>query len=201
MTGSEPERWVDRRFAFDVPPERHPVLRCRLAGASVRLEELTRNLSVAALTTRVDGKWSIQENAGHLYDLEAVADARLDDYLSGAAVLTHADTSNPATERACYNRTAAGGRARGVSRCPPGVGGAAGCARFGDVRARSGAPATWPGYAVGRLHWLHRRPRRPPLRAPFVSCAGCSPSCRRAGDGRGLSCRFGQVERQQLTAT
>jgi hypothetical protein len=51
-------------------------------------------------------KWSAQEHAGHLLDLEALWMARVDDYLSGASQLTVADLSNRKTFEAQHNRRA-----------------------------------------------------------------------------------------------
>lgn len=50
------------------------------------------------------GKWSAQEHAGHLLDLEPLWMARVDDYLAGAVELTTADLSNRKTDEAGHNR-------------------------------------------------------------------------------------------------
>jgi uncharacterized damage-inducible protein DinB len=51
----------------------------------------------------VDGRWSIQENAGHLLDLEGVWATRLDDFEAGAERLHPADLQNRATHDANHN--------------------------------------------------------------------------------------------------
>jgi uncharacterized damage-inducible protein DinB len=51
-----------------------------------------------------DEKWSAQEHAGHLLDLEPLWMARVDDYLAEAAQLTVADLSNRKTFEAQHNR-------------------------------------------------------------------------------------------------
>ena len=50
-----------------------------------------------------DGKWSIQEQAGHLLDLEELWRARVEDFVNGAKQLTAADLSNRGTDEANHN--------------------------------------------------------------------------------------------------
>jgi uncharacterized damage-inducible protein DinB len=96
-------RWFDREFAFPDGPETHPSARSRLRGAPARVEEATRGLDRALLTRRLDGTWSIQENAGHLLDLEPLWAGRLDELLSGAETLRAADLANRKTDEARHN--------------------------------------------------------------------------------------------------
>ena len=49
------------------------------------------------------GRWSIQENAGHLLDLEELWQDRLEELLSGAKTLRPADLKNRATHEAGHN--------------------------------------------------------------------------------------------------
>jgi len=100
---SELPAWFERKFRFDFPAEIYPTLRVRLRGAPARLEELTRGLSREQLTRKPEGKWSIQENAGHLVDLEPLWQARLDNFLAGAEILAPADLTNRATHEARHN--------------------------------------------------------------------------------------------------
>ena len=95
--------WVDRRFDNDLPVDLHPNVRARLAGAPARVEDLTSGLSTEVLTQRVDGKWSIQENAGHLYDLEELFDRRIHEFITGVETMSPADVTNPGTEKARHN--------------------------------------------------------------------------------------------------
>ena len=100
---AEPQVWFSRRFTFDLEPSAYPTLLERLRGTPLRLEERVGRLDAAALTRRVDDRWSIQENAGHLLDLEAVWAARLDDFERGAERLTAADLQNRRTHEANHN--------------------------------------------------------------------------------------------------
>jgi uncharacterized damage-inducible protein DinB len=57
----------------------------------------------AALEHRPGGAWSIKENVGHLTDLEALWERRLQDYDNGAAVLAATDLANRKTHEANHN--------------------------------------------------------------------------------------------------
>ena len=96
-------RWFSRRFAFDLEPWAFPNLVERLRGTPARLEERLRDVETSTLTARVDDRWSIQENAGHLLDLEALWTERLDDFERGAERLAVADLDNRRTHNANHN--------------------------------------------------------------------------------------------------
>ncbi len=95
-------KWFEREFTNWTTPEMFPNLLCRLQGAPARLEELTVDLPPSVLTA-AEGTWSIQENAGHLIDLEALWETRLSDFLDGAEVLAEADLTNRKTDQANHN--------------------------------------------------------------------------------------------------
>ena len=100
-------KWTDRKFSFNFPTGIYPEIIERLRGAPARLEEHCRDLSVEFLTNQVDGRWSMQENAGHLLDLESLVQQRLDEYLANAQTLHAADMSNKKTYDASYNQVSA----------------------------------------------------------------------------------------------
>jgi len=100
---TKPGPWIARGFNFDFPVEEHPALLRRMLATADRLELATAGLEPAHLRRRWEGKWSIQEHAGHLFDLEALWFARLEDFLGGRSTLTPADLANTATEYADHN--------------------------------------------------------------------------------------------------
>jgi uncharacterized damage-inducible protein DinB len=102
---SEP-KWFDRKFEFTFPLELLPNLKVRLRGTPARLEEILRGRPVATLIDKPDDKWSAQEHAGHLLDLEALWLARLDDFAAGRDQLTPADLTNRKTDDANHNARA-----------------------------------------------------------------------------------------------
>lgn len=99
----EAPAWFNRTFNVPYPSELLPVLLARLRGSPARLDDLTRRCSPERLTTSRNDKWSAQENAGHLFDLEPLWLVRVDDYVSGHDRLTAADLTNRKTYDANYN--------------------------------------------------------------------------------------------------
>jgi uncharacterized damage-inducible protein DinB len=95
--------WFERKFAFGFPVELLPNLLTRLRGTPARLEEMLHGRAHAVLTKKVEGRWSAQEQAGHLLDLEPLWLARVDDYVAGSGELTVADLTNRKTEEANHN--------------------------------------------------------------------------------------------------
>jgi hypothetical protein len=83
--------------------QQYPSLRVRLWGTPARLEEMLRGTSHDVLIEKPDGKWSAQEHAGHLADLEPLWMARVDDFLTDAGALTVADLTNRTTDAANHN--------------------------------------------------------------------------------------------------
>jgi len=96
-------KWIDRQFTFDFPVERYPEMIERVRGASARLDEYLNSAPAEVLTRRDDGRWSIQENAGHMLDLDALTLERIEQYAAGMPVLDPADITNKKTSEANYN--------------------------------------------------------------------------------------------------
>jgi hypothetical protein len=92
--------WFDRKFEFSFPLDLHPNLCARLRGTPARLEETLRGRSHERLTKKPQEKWSAQEHAGHLLDLEPLWLARVEDYVAGSAQLTVTDLQNRKTDEA-----------------------------------------------------------------------------------------------------
>jgi uncharacterized damage-inducible protein DinB len=100
---SEVKAWFERQFDFSFPAELFPNLLARLRGTPVRLEEMMRGCSREILVRKENGKWSAQEHAGHLLDLEPLWLARVEDFEVGGAELTVADLKNQKTHDANHN--------------------------------------------------------------------------------------------------
>ena len=95
--------WTQRTFDFSYPADLYPELMERLRGTPDRAEAVIRGLPPEVLTRRDRDTWSIQENLGHLADLEGLFMRRLDDFDAGAATLHPADITNRATQEAGHN--------------------------------------------------------------------------------------------------
>jgi uncharacterized damage-inducible protein DinB len=95
--------WFERRFEFSFPVELHPNLLARLRGTPARVEEGLRSCPQEILLRKPQQKWSAQEHAGHLLNLEPLWLARVGDYVAGNAQLTVTDLQNRKTDEANYN--------------------------------------------------------------------------------------------------
>lgn len=99
------EKWFDRKFNFDDPQNIFPAIIERLAGTPIRLEEKLKNTAPEILQHKFDGTWSIQENLGHLIDLEPLWQGRLAEILNAQAELRPTDLQNRPTDLANHNQT------------------------------------------------------------------------------------------------
>ena len=95
--------WIQRQFSFGLPLGMYANVVERVRGTPARLEDLTRGLSQEILTRRDGDNWSIQEQAGHLLDLEPLGMSRLGDYEVERETLTAADMENRKTHEANHN--------------------------------------------------------------------------------------------------
>jgi uncharacterized damage-inducible protein DinB len=100
---SQVPAWFERKFEFTFPVEHLPDLCVRLRGTSARIDEMVGGVTREVLVRKEADKWSAQEHAGHLVDLEPLWLARVEDFLSGGDVLTIADLSNRKTHEANHN--------------------------------------------------------------------------------------------------
>ena len=100
---SDIPRWFGREFAFCFSENLYPNICARLRGCPARLEETLQAASHDGLTRKPDRKWSAQEHAGHLLDLEPLWLARVEDYSKNSEQLTAADLQNRKTDEAHYN--------------------------------------------------------------------------------------------------
>ena len=96
-------KWIERKFDFNFPVGLYPEIVERVRGTAARLEDRLLDVPATILTRRNQDSWSIQENAGHLLDLESLFAQRMDEYVAGAAVLHAADMSNRRTYEANHN--------------------------------------------------------------------------------------------------
>ena len=96
-------KWFDRTFALDLPSWMYPNVVERLRGTPPRVENLIADVTESDLTRRDADRWSIQENIGHLMDLEELWIGRVDDILAGKERLRDADLTNRKTHDANHN--------------------------------------------------------------------------------------------------
>jgi uncharacterized damage-inducible protein DinB len=96
-------QWFERKFDFTFPVDLYPEIIERLRGTPARIEERVKAIPPSILTRRADEKWSIQENIGHLLDLDELFSARFEDFERNAETLRPADLLNKKTHQAHHN--------------------------------------------------------------------------------------------------
>lgn len=96
-------RWFERKFEPIINNGRLPSIIERLAGTPIRVEQKVLQFADEFLIQHKDDDWSIQEQVGHLLNLEWLWYARITDIINGEAYLTEADLTNTATYEAKYN--------------------------------------------------------------------------------------------------
>lgn len=97
------QRWFDRKFE---PLNRNlsfEGIMERLAGTPLRLSDKIAAIPEHLFTTRVEDAWSIQEQVGHLLDLEPLWLGRVHDFKEDLEMLRPADLSNRKTHEAGHN--------------------------------------------------------------------------------------------------
>ena len=94
--------WFERKFDFNFPVGLFPVIVERLRGTLPQLE-MTKNIPDDKLSLKKNGKWSVKEIAGHLFDLEELWSNRVNDFLAHKEMLSAADLNNTKTHQANHN--------------------------------------------------------------------------------------------------
>lgn len=95
--------WIERKFEFKFPVGLFPVIIERLRGTLLQLEATVKNIPDEKLSIKKDGKWSVKEVVGHLYDVEELWNGRINDFLEHKQTLRAADMSNAKTVAANHN--------------------------------------------------------------------------------------------------
>jgi hypothetical protein len=95
--------WVERKFELGLPDWMAPFVLERFSGTPARLrEKLMANESILRIRP-TDGKWSILEHAGHLWEIEDLTLKRFEEFAADAPTMTAADMSNRGTWDGDYN--------------------------------------------------------------------------------------------------
>ena len=102
-TITHPGKWFERKFDFDHLSTTAEGLLERLRFTPLRIQEQIRNLSAAQLTQKFTEKWSVQENIGHLNDLEPLWHGRIHDMINGEEVMRPADLTNKKSHEASHD--------------------------------------------------------------------------------------------------
>ncbi len=97
------QKWFDKKFDFSFDENLFPSIIERLINSPQLIREKIASIPAEQLTTKKNGTWSIQENIGHLIDLEPIWQGRLQDILNNTKELRAADLKNKKTDLANHN--------------------------------------------------------------------------------------------------
>jgi uncharacterized damage-inducible protein DinB len=98
----ENPKWFERSFELGFRPDRYTAIYEQLKGAPERLKQAAAGLPEEVLIDKPGGKWSIKEQAGHLFVMEPLWRIRFEDIRERKLVLTTADLNNTATTEAGF---------------------------------------------------------------------------------------------------
>lgn len=82
--------WFERKLSFGLAKEMLPYYLERLEGTIVRIEQKVKGIDNIVLSTQLGGKWSIKQHIGHLAEVDEIANKRMGEMQSGAAVMSPA---------------------------------------------------------------------------------------------------------------
>ena len=83
-------QWFERIFNFGLPKGMLPFYIERLEGTIPRIEAKIKYVPEEILSNRLDNKWSVKENIGHLAEVDEVANKRIDEMIAGISPLSPA---------------------------------------------------------------------------------------------------------------
>jgi hypothetical protein len=83
-------QWFQRAFTFGLPIGMLPFYIERLEGTIARIEAKVKYVGEEILSNRLDNKWSVKENIGHLAEVDEVANKRIDQMIGGVSPLSPA---------------------------------------------------------------------------------------------------------------
>jgi len=82
--------WFERHLTFDRPIEMLPFYLERLNGTMARIKEKVNRIPNDVLSSKLNDKWSIKQNIGHLAEVDEISNKRIGEMISEAAMLSPA---------------------------------------------------------------------------------------------------------------
>ena len=82
--------WFERNLKFGLPAVMLPYYLERLNGTFVRIQDKIKDIPDAVLSNRLDNKWSVKQNIGHLAEVDKIANKRIDEMIAGQELLSPA---------------------------------------------------------------------------------------------------------------
>src|SRR4051794_15391520 len=82
--------WFERNLKFGLPAVMLPYYLERLNGTFVRMQEKVKGARDVFFPTRLNNKWSVKQNIGHLAEVDQIPNKRMDEMIAGKEVLAPA---------------------------------------------------------------------------------------------------------------
>lgn len=82
--------WFERNLKFGYPKEMLPYFLERLEGSIVRIQTKVKGVDDKVLSAKLNNKWSIKQNIGHLAEVDAIANKRMDEMVNGISPMSPA---------------------------------------------------------------------------------------------------------------
>ena len=82
--------WFERNLKFGYPKEMLPYFLERLEGSIVRIQTKVKGVDDKILSAKLNNKWSIKQNIGHLAEVDEIANKRLDEMARGISPMSPA---------------------------------------------------------------------------------------------------------------
>lgn len=82
--------WFERNLKFGLPKEMLPFYLERLEGTIVRIQAKVKGISDSTLSEKLNGKWSVKQQIGHLAEVDEIANKRLDEMVAGITPMSPA---------------------------------------------------------------------------------------------------------------
>jgi ribosomal protein S18 acetylase RimI-like enzyme len=90
LTKMEKIEWFQRQFNFGFPAGMLPFFLERLRGTAPRIESKLKGIPESILSEKLDGKWSIKQNIGHLAEVDEIALKRISEMVNGITPMSPA---------------------------------------------------------------------------------------------------------------
>jgi hypothetical protein len=83
-------QWFERTFNVGLPIGMLPFYLERLHGTICRIEKKVGGITEDILSNRLNNKWSVKENIGHLAEVDEIANKRIDEMIRGISPMSPA---------------------------------------------------------------------------------------------------------------
>jgi hypothetical protein len=82
--------WFERKFTFGLPTGMLPFYLDRLQGTIDRIESKVKAVGDEVLSQKLDNKWSVKQNIGHLAEVDEIAIKRIGEMIQGISPMSPA---------------------------------------------------------------------------------------------------------------